>query len=230
MLQVPDPASIQVLSERSTSDACAVAVTVVDADGDRYLVIRTLIQEAGEWRRQGGSEGIDRTITSNHDPYLPLDAHANAGRFFAGGRVHSTALDVARARLVWGDGYELNEEVENGVVLFLGARDSLEPATVEFLDQAGRVIGRHPAVVDEPPTHDVITVDLVRVRSKEQFIERVLAAAGVPENLRTANWDAFEEQAREADRHVLLRNLDLSASDLKLGVEILDRNELLAKD
>jgi hypothetical protein len=75
-------------------------------------------------------------------------AYAN-GRFFGGGRVHSTAPDVARVRLVWEDGYELEEEVENGVVLLLGTRDSLDPATVEFLDQAGGVIGRHPAFVDE---------------------------------------------------------------------------------
>ena len=148
MLQVPDSASIQVLSERRTSDACAVAATVVDADGDRYLVIRMLIHEAGEWRREGGSEGIDRPITGRHDPYLPLYAYAN-GRFFAGGRVHSIALDVARVRLVWADGYELNEEVENGIALFLGARESLEPGTVEFLDKAGNVVGHHPAFVDE---------------------------------------------------------------------------------
>ena len=43
MLQIPDPASIQILSERSTSDSCAVALTVDDVDGDRYLVIRQLM-------------------------------------------------------------------------------------------------------------------------------------------------------------------------------------------
>ncbi len=148
MLQVPDLPSIQVLSERSTSDGCAVALTVADVDGDSYLVIRVLIHEAGDWRKASGSEGLDRTIAGKHDPYLPMYAYAN-GRFFGGGRVHGTASDVARVRLVWEDGYELEEEVENGVVLFLGARDSLDPATVEFLDQAGYVIGRHPAFVDE---------------------------------------------------------------------------------
>jgi hypothetical protein len=43
----------------------------------------------------------------------------------------------------------LEEEGENGVVLFLGARDSLDPATVEFLDQARCGVGRHPAFVDD---------------------------------------------------------------------------------
>jgi hypothetical protein len=149
MLRVPDLASIQILSERSTSDTCAAALTVDDVNGDRYLVIRVLTREADEWHGAGGSEGLDRTITGKYDPYLPMYAYAS-GRFFGGGRVHSTAADVARVRLVWEDGYQLEEEVENTVVLLLGARDSLDPATVEFLNRAGCVVGRHPAFVDEP--------------------------------------------------------------------------------
>jgi hypothetical protein len=80
------------------------------------------------------------------------------------------------------------------------------------------------------PGHNVITVDLVRVRSKEQFIERVLAAVGVPESLRTGNWDAFEEQAQDAARVVRIRNLDPSARELRLGIEILNEHGLLARD
>jgi len=58
--------------------------------------------------------------------------------------VQSGAHDVARVRLVWDDGYELEDKVENGVVLFLGAREDVHHATVEFLDQTGREVGRHP--------------------------------------------------------------------------------------
>ena len=147
-LQVPDPDSIRFLSERRMSDACVVALTVADLSGDRYLVIRVFIHEAGAWRGAGGSEGLDRTIEAKHDPFLPLYAYAN-GRLLGGGRVYSTTFNVARVRLVLEDGYELDEEVDNGVVLFLGARDSLDPATVEFLDKTGRVVGRHMAFVDE---------------------------------------------------------------------------------
>jgi hypothetical protein len=145
---VPDLASIQVLSERRTSDTCVVALTVADLSGDRYLLIRVFIHEAGEWRAAGGSEGLDRTVRAKHDPYLPLYAYAG-GRFVGGGRVNTTTFGVARVRLVWEDGYELEEEVENGVVLFLGSRASLDPATIEFLDQAGCVLGSHSAFVDE---------------------------------------------------------------------------------
>jgi hypothetical protein len=92
VLQIPDLASIQILSERSTSDSCAVALTVDDVDGDRYLVIRQLMQDAGEWRIVGGSEGVDWMVLGKSGPYLGVYAYAN-GRFFAGGRVQSGAHD-----------------------------------------------------------------------------------------------------------------------------------------
>jgi hypothetical protein len=43
----------------------------------------------------------------------------------------------------WDDGYALEDEIENGIALFFAARDALEPATVEYLDPVGRVIGAH---------------------------------------------------------------------------------------
>lgn len=52
---------------------------------------------------------------------------------------------------MWDDGYVLEDELQNGAVLFFGARDSVDYATVEFLDSAGRLIGAHTGVVDEPP-------------------------------------------------------------------------------
>ncbi len=80
------------------------------------------------------------------------------------------------------------------------------------------------------PDSDPVTVDLVRVASKAQFIERVLAAVGVAEPLRAANWDAFEEQIREARRLVRLENLDSANAELGLGVRILADSRLLAAD
>jgi len=148
MLQAPDLSSVRVLSERNESDESAVALTVDDEDGDRYLIIRVVRREADRWRGAGGSEGPVGSITGVHDPYLPLYAYANS-RFFGGGCLHTTMPDVARVRLVWEDGQRIDAEVENGVVLFFGTRDSLDPATLEFLDSGGSVVGRHPAFVDE---------------------------------------------------------------------------------
>jgi hypothetical protein len=147
-LQAPDLSSVRILSERNESDESAVALTVEDEDGDRYLVIRVLRREADRWRRAGGSEGLVRAITGVHDPYLPLYAYAN-GRFFGGGSLYTTVPDVAHVRLVWEDGQQIDAEVENGVVLLFGTRDSLDPATLEFLDSSGAVVGRHPAFVNE---------------------------------------------------------------------------------
>jgi hypothetical protein len=147
MLQAPNLSSVRILSERNESDQSAVALTVEDDDGDRYLVIRIVRREADRWRTAGGSEGLVRSITTVHDPYLPLYAYAN-GRFFGGGSLHTTVPDVAHVRLVWEDGQRIDTEVENGAVLFFGTRDSLDPATLEFLDSAGSVVGRHPVFVD----------------------------------------------------------------------------------
>jgi hypothetical protein len=147
-LQAPDLSSVRILSERNESDESAVALTVEDEDGDRYCVIRVVRREGDRWRRAGGSDGLVRSITGVHDPYLPLYAYAN-GHFFGGGRLHTTMPDVAQARLVWEDGQRIEAEVENGAVLFFGTRDSLDPATLEFVDSSGSVVGRHPAFANE---------------------------------------------------------------------------------
>lgn len=149
ILLLVDPASIRVLSERSTQESSAVALTVKDVDGDCYLVIRHLTREAGEWRTCCGSEGVDQPVAGKSGPYAALSAVAHDGRFFAGGRVESGERDVVRVRLVWEDGYDLEDKVENGIVLFLGVRDSLNSAVTEFLDPAGRMVGRRPAFVDQ---------------------------------------------------------------------------------
>jgi hypothetical protein len=154
LLKEPDLASIRVLSEREAGDRCGVALTVNDATGERYLIIRELNRDlsvSGGWRVGGGSEGPDRMIPEKPDPYLGMYACATGGSFFAGGRVQSTSADVARVRLGWDDGYVLEDELQNGAVLFFGARDSVDYATVEFLDSAGRLIGAHAGLVDEPP-------------------------------------------------------------------------------
>jgi hypothetical protein len=153
-LNEPDLASIEVLSEREAGDRCGVALTVNDATGERYLIIRELVRDLGApggWRSGGGSEGPARILPDKPDPYLSMYAVATGGSFFAGGRVQSTSAAVARVRLVWDDGYVLDDEPQNGAVLFFGARDSVDYATVEFLDSAGRLIGAHTRLDDEPP-------------------------------------------------------------------------------
>jgi len=102
----------------------------------------------GGWHICSGCEGPDRVIPEKPDPYVSLYAYA-AGHFFGGGRVQSASTDPARVRLVWEDGYALKDEIQDGIVLLFGARDALEPATVEFLDPAGRVIGAHVTFIDQ---------------------------------------------------------------------------------
>ena len=102
----------------------------------------------GEWRLCSGSEGPDRVIAGKPDPYASFYAYAD-GHFFAGGRVQSASTDVARVRVVWDDGYALESEMRNDVVLLFGTRDVLGSANVEFLNPAGRVVGSHVTFIDE---------------------------------------------------------------------------------
>jgi hypothetical protein len=154
MLHDPDLSSVSVLSEREAGDHHAVALTVNDSDGEPYLVIREYVRDPdGDrgWRMCSGSEGPDRVIPGKPDPWASFTAYASGGHFFAGGRVQSTSTsDVARVRLVWDDGYTLEDELGNGVALLFGARDAHGRATVEFVDPAGRLIGSHVVFVDEP--------------------------------------------------------------------------------
>lgn len=152
MLSAPDLASVRILSEREAGDRYAVALTVDDATGERYLIIRELVRAHGKdggWRRCSGCEGQDRVIPGKPDPYVSFYAYADHGHFFAGGQIQSASIDPARVRLVWDDGYALDDDIRNGTVLLFGTRDALQPATVEFLDPAGQVIGSHMTLINE---------------------------------------------------------------------------------
>lgn len=60
LFKEPDLASIRVLSEREAGDRCGVALTVNDATGERYLIIRELNRDLsvpGGWLVGGGERG-----------------------------------------------------------------------------------------------------------------------------------------------------------------------------
>jgi hypothetical protein len=140
------------LRERRDGDRCGVALTVEDGSGERYRVIRELVRDDDQWRVGGGFEGIDRRLPGKPDPYVSLGAFYGS-RFWAAGTVQSTAFDVDRVRLVWGDGEVLEDQVVNGVVFFFGLRESPDAATAEFLDRDRRLIATHVTLIDEqdPP-------------------------------------------------------------------------------
>lgn len=152
-LSAPELASVRVLSERVAGDRYAVALTVADATGERYYIVRELVQDLTQddgWRRYSGCEGKDRVIPGKPDPYASFYAYAGDGHFFAAGRVQSASTRPTRIRIRWDDGYAVEDEIQNDVALLFGNRDALEPATVEFLDPSGLVIGPHVTFVDEP--------------------------------------------------------------------------------
>jgi hypothetical protein len=46
-------------------------------------------------------------------------------------------MGIARVRVRWADGYVLEDDIQNGIALLFGARDALQPATVEFSIMSG---------------------------------------------------------------------------------------------
>jgi hypothetical protein len=65
MLRAPDLASVRVLSERGAGDRRAVALTVNDATGERYLIIRQLVRDLeGEVTGAGRAAARVPTVSS----------------------------------------------------------------------------------------------------------------------------------------------------------------------
>jgi hypothetical protein len=152
ILSAPDLTSLRVLCERAAGNRHAIAASVNDATGERYVIIRELVRDGENddgWRRYSGCEGQARVIPGKPDPFVSFYAYAGDGHFFAAGEVQSASTVPARVRLRWDDGYALEDAIENGVVLLFGARDVLEPAMAEFFDSAGKMIGAHATLVDE---------------------------------------------------------------------------------
>lgn len=143
-------ASAQFLSVREAQCQWAAALTIEDQFADRYFAFHHLTEHAGiGWQAAGSFIGPDHVLPGKPDPSLSLDALCAEGVFFAGGRLQDHAGAVTRVELAWDDGQTLTDTVESGVALFLGNRDSLDPAIVRFYHAAGSCIAHHRALIDE---------------------------------------------------------------------------------
>ena len=144
--------SARFLRVREAGCRWSAALTVEDHVGDRYLAIYHFTHDdrAG-WQETGSFLGLDRGLAGKPDPFLTLSAFCTEGLFFAGGRLHDDAGTVTRVEFAWDDGQTLTDMVENGVVLFLGHRDELDPATASFYGFDGALLGRQRALIDEAP-------------------------------------------------------------------------------
>ena len=139
------------VKERGLPGRRLLALTVDDGLGDRWFVLSCVEQDGdGGWRTHGGVEGRDRPVLGREEPWLNLQGMWDAERFVAGGQIQGRAAEIAVVRLVWPDGFTLEDNADSGVALFLAARVPQGPAIVEFYNAAGVLIASHATLKDEP--------------------------------------------------------------------------------
>ena len=134
-----DPATI-VLRKTRTMPTCQMhSVSFTNHRGIQVsLVVRTWQKPDGSWVVApvgGGALGPSR----RKKPWVNFTAGFGADGFTAGGYVEGIGSDRARVvRLIFADGFTLEDSVENGVVLFFESRGVAFPADVNILDDEER--------------------------------------------------------------------------------------------
>jgi len=73
-------------------------------------------EPAGGWRVIGGSGGAGET-PARSSPWVNLGGGVLAHGFYAGGRIDSAGVDVARVQLRFADGLTLEDDTEESVAL-----------------------------------------------------------------------------------------------------------------
>jgi len=104
-------------------------------------------EPAGGWRVIGGSGGGGET-PARSSPWVNLGGGELAHGFYAGGRIDSAGVDVARVQLRFADGLTLEDDTEESVALFITDHAVRTPATAVLYDRAGNERAAHPAFPD----------------------------------------------------------------------------------
>ena len=77
-------------------------------------------------------------------PWVNFSAQFGPEHFAAGGHVEGSGSEQAvKVRLIFTDGFTLEDGVDAGIVLFFEPRSLLFPANVEILDQHGGLLTRY---------------------------------------------------------------------------------------
>ena len=100
-------------------------------------VIRTWQLADGSWQVSpvGGGSGPGPYRPA---PWVNFTAGSGPGGFSAGGRVEGTGSDRAHTvRLVFADGFAMEDVVEHGIVLFFAPGGVVFPAAVAIADDSG---------------------------------------------------------------------------------------------
>lgn len=140
--------SVQFLRERSIPHRQVHAVIFEDEAGQKWDFICFVTQDAERlWHFEsggGGSRGADiKGYPSRSQAWANLAGGGWEDRFWAGGYVMDTGLDVVLVRLNSNNGLVLEDTVEDGLVLFVTDQKVRVPIEVELYNRSGELIGKH---------------------------------------------------------------------------------------
>jgi hypothetical protein len=137
--------TIQFGKQRSITGKIVQLVTFEDMQGMKKNFTYYLVQDdEGMWKFAGGAGGSDDggKIVREY-PWANLGGGGWPDNFYAGGHVIDNELDIARVRLVAKNGTVLEDNVQDGIVLFVtDARVEL-PLWAELYDREDKLVASH---------------------------------------------------------------------------------------
>jgi len=140
--------SVVFVKERRLLKRAVYNVRFTDGHSMRRRFTVSLAQnDDGAWQILGGAGG---SAEESHGS-APLRGHpyANLGgggwprQFYAGGAIEEDNGAVTRVRLRSTNGFEMEDTVEGGEVLFLTEVEVQTPLQLELYDASGNLVGRH---------------------------------------------------------------------------------------
>lgn len=138
--------TLRFLKERHTADREVHFVVFEDQKGHKMHFTCYVVKNAkGDWQFRG-AEGDG--ITGTPGPVMEK-AWANLGgggmpdHFYAGGYVADHGLDVTYVRLVAKNGTMVEDNVEDGIVLFLTDQTVTLPIEAELYNRSGQLVYKH---------------------------------------------------------------------------------------
>ena len=143
--------SVEIVSERRLGDDAAIAVAFDDRVGLQRRGLIGLCGHEGQWRQSGGTMGSVH-VTRDTDLWMTSGGWGGPGRTEAavfGGWVADP--DAVAARAVDMNGHVLEDEVHDGVAIFMYTEEfNLQYARLELLGADGEVLRSGPLMRRRP--------------------------------------------------------------------------------
>ncbi|HEY4385044.1 MAG TPA: hypothetical protein VGN34_11295 [Ktedonobacteraceae bacterium] len=133
------------LKARTSGRRMVQAISFETVSGRRMQMICYLLQNVrGEWQFSGaaGGEGEQGGPVRNH-PSVRLGGGGWPDYFFAGGTVIEQGYSIVQVRLIAGNGTVMEDNVEDGLVVFVSEEQVTLPIRAELYDHTGNLVGNH---------------------------------------------------------------------------------------